>query len=263
MDLVCAANGEKSILQNAPSDLVQRAVQLIQILLPMGSVMLHAKISLEDGMVQPIQKILLESPHKILLDCGTAHFTTFIKKCPNFKGCETVTLVKGMHIGKLFEFIQIQNDSWTPKAKVFAKAQNEISWATGEIEGEQVENDKISNKNENTNESLVGPPPGFPGPPKYKQKYKQADVRRSPRLSLKGNGEYQRPEEKARLLKKPGTVSAMGARKKRKIKETNIQMEYLKTYDPLSSNQAEVVILAAGVEMGKDLEAKVKGVLTI
>ncbi|XP_078153682.1 uncharacterized protein LOC144548842 [Carex rostrata] len=39
-------------------------------------------------------------------------------------------------------------------------------------------------------------------------------------------------------------------------------MEYLKTYDPLSSNQAEVVILAAGVEMGKDLEAKGKGIET-
>lgn len=117
------------------------------------------------------------------------------------------------------------------------------------------------NEEENNIESFLTGSPGFPGPPKYKKQV--VPLRRSPRLSLKGDGSYQSPEEKARLLKKPGTLSIRRASKKRKGNEKEIQMEYLKSRDPLSFSQAEVVVLAAGVEMEKDLEMKVKGVLAI
>lgn len=88
-----------------------------------------------------------------------------------------------------------------------------------------------------------GPPPGFPGPPKYNQ------ARRSPHLGEKYSGNYTTPEERARRVTRLDSVPVphKGPRKK-KNSICQAQLEYFKTYTALTKEQADLVLMTAGVE---------------
>jgi hypothetical protein len=92
--------------------------------------------------------------------------------------------------------------------------------------------------------SLEGPPPGFPGPPKFAKQ----SLRRSARLSTK-SGPYISFEQRAAIQSKKSTSSALAKTRKKPIKHVSIQMEYLKSYDPINIHQAEIIVAAAGVEL--------------
>lgn len=88
-------------------------------------------------------------------------------------------------------------------------------------------------------------PPGFPGPPKYTKSI----IRRSPRLSSKTNGMYIRPEERARRVTRPWSISCFKKFHKKRAKVLPIKLDYMKSLNPLSDEQAEAVINQAGIKM--------------
>ena len=327
-------------MHNGSMGLVPKANELIQVLLPQGNVLLHARGNVANGMVQPIQKILLGSfPNKILIEGNIAALGNCID-IAHSKGFQATVFMQDAFMKRLFEFFQTQNNFWAVQDNISA-AQNEIIFSPNEkslihetkkvIIEEMINEDgsppgypgppkfkqvtdsnsclslegsggyqnpeegaKMKNKpstvgvemietpdfegevhgmlnvtpqgltqaDPNTamiTDSELGPPPGFPDPPRYTI----APIRRSPRLSAKNNGVYISPQEKARMVTKPDTVSAASPIRKKKIKKTPVQLDYMKSVGPLTHSQAEVVVFAAGVEMSDTMAAKVKGVLAI
>ncbi|KAF3341779.1 hypothetical protein FCM35_KLT00417 [Carex littledalei] len=90
---------------------------------------------------------------------------------------------------------------------------------------------------------IDGPPPGFPGPPKF-----VVSARRSPRLSEKNRGPYISPEERARLVSKPGTLEPPKGKPKRRFANCQPKLQYFESHGPLSHEQAELILLAAGID---------------
>lgn len=84
-------------------------------------------------------------------------------------------------------------------------------------------------------EDTNGPPPGFSGPPRYLI----LAVRHSPRLKAKNQGAYITIKEKARQVSKLGMVGFSAKAKTKMPKPKKVPLDYLKSYDPLSSPQAE------------------------
>lgn len=336
--------GSKS-MHNGSMGLVPKADELIQVLLPQGNVLLHARGNVANGMVQPIQKIHLGSfPNKILIEGNIAALGNCIEIARS-KGLQATVFMQDAFMKRLFEFFQSQNNFWAVQDNI-SVAQNEIIFSPNEkslihetkkvIAGsdtieEMINEDgsppgypgppifkqvtdsnsclsleesggyqnpeegaKMKNKPSNVGvemietpdfegeghgilnvtpqgltqadpnkamitDSELGPPPGFLGPPRYTF----APIRRSPRLSAKNNGVYISPQERARMVTKPDTVSAASPIRKKKIKKTPVQLDYMKSVGPLTHSQAEVVVFAAGVDMSDTMAAKVKGVLAI
>ncbi|KAF3340752.1 Zinc knuckle [Carex littledalei] len=92
-----------------------------------------------------------------------------------------------------------------------------------------------------------GPLPGFPGPPMFKN-------RRSPRLERKYNGVYTTPEERARRVTRPDSAPLTTTKpKKKKYAICQAQLEYFRSYGPLSKDQAGLVLMAAGVQPNGDM----------
>lgn len=95
-----------------------------------------------------------------------------------------------------------------------------------------------------TEEGLMdGPPPGFSGPPKF-----LSPLRRSPRLSEKNKGMYMSPEERARLVSKPNSAQLPKGGPRKKNSVCQAQLQYYKNYEPLTDIQADLVVMAAGIE---------------
>lgn len=87
-----------------------------------------------------------------------------------------------------------------------------------------------------------GPPPGFEKPIYC--------VRRSPRISSRPQGDYMGPEERARLVTKPDSLSNARKPYKKKTTPSPVKLDYLQSFDPLSESQAEAVFAAAGIKPG-------------
>ncbi|KAF3321452.1 hypothetical protein FCM35_KLT14705 [Carex littledalei] len=115
-------------------------------------------------------------------------------------------------------------------------------------------NEEISYSGPTNEETAAdGPPPGFPGPPRFSPSPK----RRSRRLEEKYSGVYVSPEERARMVTKPGYTAIPNRKPKKKPAMCQAQLEYFKQYGPLSQSQAELIIMAAGVELQGDLLEKI------
>ena len=89
-----------------------------------------------------------------------------------------------------------------------------------------------------------GSPPGFPGPPKYGL----PKIRRSPRIKQAGTSDFSYSDTK---------------RRKKNIKTAPVKLDYLKSFAPLSDNQAEVLLATAGVELDVDLSSGLKEALKV
>ncbi|KAF3339109.1 hypothetical protein FCM35_KLT16580 [Carex littledalei] len=106
-------------------------------------------------------------------------------------------------------------------------------------------------ENESNEEDLTdGPPPGFPGPPKFTS---PSPKRRSRRLGEKYSGIYRSPEERARMVTKPGYTAIPHGRPKKRAAICQAQLEYFKHYGPLSQSQEELILMAVGVKLQGDL----------
>lgn len=99
-------------------------------------------------------------------------------------------------------------------------------------------------------DSPTGSPPGFLGPPRFAR----SPVRYNACLSLKNKGPYLCPEERAHQISKPYTVSFHKKRQTRKHNSSPVKLDYLKSFEPLSDNQAEAVIAQASIELYAQME---------
>lgn len=91
---------------------------------------------------------------------------------------------------------------------------------------------------------MRGPPPSFPGPPKFKYK---PPLRKSPRISKKFDGNYKSPEERAHSCLHPRMTKPDRKIVKKKGKISKPQLEYLKSSEPLFEYHTEMVLMAAGM----------------
>lgn len=98
------------------------------------------------------------------------------------------------------ELILIGEDIDTPPAKIEGQGEYQLQNRQGENQSES--EGLIHTDSESETD---GPPPGFLGPPKFCSPV----LRRSPRLSQKNTGPYVTPEERARRVSKPRTVSVL------------------------------------------------------
>ncbi|KAF3325498.1 hypothetical protein FCM35_KLT10569 [Carex littledalei] len=111
--------------------------------------------------------------------------------------------------------------------------------------------------NHETPQLIEEGPPGFEGPPKYKQK--KIVTRRSSRLQNRNQGHYISAIDQARATQGFITVPKLMQRPKAKPKTIpKPPMEYLATYNPLSQAHAEAVVAAASAELDGDLRRKIE-----
>ncbi|KAF3335858.1 hypothetical protein FCM35_KLT20365 [Carex littledalei] len=120
-----------------------------------------------------------------------------------------------------------------------------------DIPAANTDNIKIE-PNTHTEEYYDGPPPGFPGPPKYANA-----VRRSPRLKHKNTGPYITPEERARLVSKPDSAPITRESAKKSFKAYQAQLDYFKSTNPLSEAQAQLIAMVVGIELKGQLADQV------
>ena len=102
---------------------------------------------------------------------------------------------------------------------------------------------------------MDGPPPGFDKP--------LFCARRSVRIQEKTQGEYVDPEERARLVTKPDSVSLARKPNRKRAKPSPIRLEYLESLDPLTAGQAEAVTSAAGIKPGGRIDAAIAQVIGV
>lgn len=95
----------------------------------------------------------------------------------------------------------------------------------------------------------MGPPPDFHGPLAFTQQN-----RRSPRLMEKHGGKYVSILQRAQLIKDGGNKEEMALPNKKKARlATQVQLSYSQSTDLLTTNQAEVVVATAGIDLGEEL----------
>lgn len=88
-------------------------------------------------------------------------------------------------------------------------------------------------------------------------------IRRSRRISEKNLDIYISPEEKARLNTRPDSVPVSQKNPRKKQQQTHIKPDYLKSYDLLTLNHAEAVLMAAGIELEGEVATQVKEIIAL
>lgn len=103
-------------------------------------------------------------------------------------------------------------------------------------------------------------PPGFQGPPQDIYNNIQNTTRRSPRLKEKNSGPYENAIDKARRVLGYSAAPVASTPKKKKI-AAKIEPSYLQSLGAISNEQAQVVILTAGIELEDNLQKKIDEIM--
>ncbi|KAF3338341.1 hypothetical protein FCM35_KLT17178 [Carex littledalei] len=105
-------------------------------------------------------------------------------------------------------------------------------------------------------------PPGFEGPPQYKKHQQPQAARRSPRLKEKHNGLYIPSLHKAQMVMGyADNEKRTSTPRKRSRKNATPLPTYLQSNQPITGEQAEVVLLLAGIEMEQELAVAIAQVV--
>ncbi|KAF3325376.1 Zinc knuckle [Carex littledalei] len=88
-------------------------------------------------------------------------------------------------------------------------------------------------------------------------------VRRSTRLSTKNSGSYVDPIERAQRVSKPDSAPSTAGKPRKKHKTPLFQQEYLNSYELLTGNHAEAILMEAGVEYEGKIADQVETVIAM
>lgn len=223
---------------------------------------MHASITLDsvrfyrnckDGVI-PLHDITLLNPTRMLrtvkwtevqLTISEDRLKGYATILGQLEGNSKVSIIVGVHAG-VYQNEEYGSGLGRAQQEIMQQAQillltnenqNQAAVATGLLVSNEI------SLAEETADS-DGSPPGFPGPPKYGL----PKIRRSPRIKQAGTFDFSYSDTK---------------RRKKNIKTAPVQLDYLKSFAPLSDNQTEVLLATAGVELDVDLSSGLKEALKV